>query len=78
MNWLSDHLSRTHELLLRQPRIIYAGLIILTLVSITYCLRLMFLTPLGSPVIWIVDILVLVLFWASHMRYRMQRSDRVK
>lgn len=78
MNWLSEGLTRAHEILLRQPRTIYIGAIVVTLAAITYSLRLIFLTPLGPPVVWIVDILVLVLFWTSHVRYRIQHGDRAK
>ncbi len=78
MNWLSEGLTRAHEILLRQPRTIYIGAIVVTLASITYSLRLIFVTPLGSPVVWIVDMLVLALFWTSHVRYRIQHGERAK
>jgi uncharacterized membrane protein len=78
VNWLSEGLTRAHEILLRQPRIVYIGAIVVTLAAITYSLRLIFTTPLGPPVIWIVDILVLALFWISHVRYRVQHGYRAK
>lgn len=78
MNWLNEGLTRAHEILLRQPRLIYVGAIGVSLAAITYSLRLIFLTPLGPPVVWFVDILVLALFWTSHVRYRIQHGDRAK
>lgn len=32
-------------------------------------------TRLGPPAVWIADALVLVLFWASHVRYRFKEPD---
>jgi type VI protein secretion system component VasK len=68
---LRQDVDRAHEILLRQPRLLYLTAIVVTLGAVGYSFRLLFVTPFGSPWLWVTDIAILTLFWVSHVGYRL-------
>jgi hypothetical protein len=73
---LRHDLERTHEILLRQSRLLFAVAIAITVGALVFSIRLIFVTPLGPSWLWALDIVILVLFWASHIAYQLRRSAR--
>jgi hypothetical protein len=65
---LRQDVDRAHEILLRQPRLLYFAAIVVTLGAVGYSFRLIFVTPFGSPWLWVTDMDGAVTLHNGHYR----------
>ncbi len=69
MSDLASEMARVLRWLRQLPRVLYSFIIFSSAVAGLLAVELALDGTVGPPVIWVVDFLVLVCFWSSHLRY---------